>query len=100
MQITLSASGNVSASARPTASESCCSDLLYRLLNLLELHLEGEGATLLEAANLYQREMRHTGPPLSHKKLIGATLLLKGLEYDHVVVLMQTRLTLSICISQ
>lgn len=62
-------------------------DLLYRLLNVLKLHIDGEGATLLEAASLYQREMRHTGRPLSHKKLIGTTLLVKGLEYDHAVVL-------------
>lgn len=62
-------------------------DLLYRLLNVLKLHIDGEGATLSEAANLYQREMRHTGRPLSHRKLIGTTLLVKGLEYDHAVVL-------------
>lgn len=62
-------------------------DLLYRLLNILKLHIDGEGATLSEAANLYQREMRHTGRPLSYRKLIGTTLLVKGLEYDHAVVL-------------
>jgi len=62
-------------------------DLLYRLLNVLKLHIDGEGATLSEAANLYQREMRHTGRPLSHRKLIGTTLLVKGLEYDHAVIL-------------
>lgn len=62
-------------------------DLLYRLLNVLKLNIDGEGETLSEAANLYQREMRHTGRPLSHRKLIGTTLLVKGLEYDHAVVL-------------
>lgn len=62
-------------------------DLLYRLLNLLKIHIDGEGATLSEAANLYQREMRYTGRPISHKKLIGTTLLVKGLEYDHAVIL-------------
>lgn len=62
-------------------------DLLYRFLNVLKMHIEGEGATLSEAANLYQREMRHTGRPISHRKLIGTTLLVKGLEYDHVVIL-------------
>ena len=62
-------------------------DLLYRFLNVLKMHIDGEGATLSEAANLYQREMRHTGRPISHRKLIGTTLLVKGLEYDHAVIL-------------
>ena len=62
-------------------------DLLYRFLNVLKIHVDGEAATLSEAANLYQREMRHTGRPISHGKLIGTTLLVKGLEYDHAVIL-------------
>jgi len=62
-------------------------DLLYRLLNVLRMHIDGEGTTLSEAANMCQREMRHTGRPLSHRKLIGTTLLVKGLEYDHAVIL-------------
>lgn len=62
-------------------------DLLYRFLGVLELHIDGAGATYLEAANLYQREMRHTGRPIMYQKLIGTTLLVKGLEYDHAVIL-------------
>lgn len=62
-------------------------DLLYRFLNVLRIHIDGGGATLTEAANLYQRDMRHTGRPISHRKLIGTTLLVKGLEYDHAVIL-------------
>ncbi len=62
-------------------------DLLHRFLNVLKMHIDGEGATLSEAANLYQCEMRHTGRPISHQKLIGTTLLVKGLEYDHAVIL-------------
>lgn len=62
-------------------------DLLYRFLGVLKLHIDGEAATLLDAANLYQREMRHAGRPIRHKKLIGTTLLVKGLEYDHAVIL-------------
>ena len=45
------------------------------------------GANLTEAANKYQRDMRHTGRPISHRKLIGTTLLVKALEYDHAVIL-------------
>lgn len=62
-------------------------DLLYRFLNVLKIHIDGGGATLTDAANLYQRDMRHTGRPISHRKLIGTTLLVKGLEYDHAVIL-------------
>lgn len=62
-------------------------DLLYRFLSVLKVHIDGEGATLSEAENLYQREMRHMGRPISHRKLIGTTLLVKGLEYDHAVIL-------------
>ena len=62
-------------------------DLLYRFLNVLKIHIDGAGANLTEAANLYQRDMRHTGRPITHRKLIGTTLLVKGLEYDHAVIL-------------
>ncbi|NVM76463.1 DNA helicase-2/ATP-dependent DNA helicase PcrA [Duganella sp. SG902] len=62
-------------------------DLLYRFLNVLKLLIDGEANTLIEAANLYQRDLRHTGRPILHKKLIATTLLVKGLEYDHAVVL-------------
>jgi len=62
-------------------------DLLYRFLTVLKLHVDGQGATLLESANLYQREMRHIGRPIRHQKLIATTLLVKGLEYDHSIIL-------------
>lgn len=62
-------------------------DLLYRFLNVLKMHIDGEGESLSETANIYQREMRHKGRPICHQKLIGTTLLVKGLEYDHAVIL-------------
>lgn len=62
-------------------------DLLYRFLSVLKIHIDGAGVNLREAANKYQRDMRHTGRPISHSKLIGTTLLVKGLEYDHAVIL-------------
>ncbi|WP_312842428.1 UvrD-helicase domain-containing protein [Stutzerimonas nitrititolerans] len=68
-------------------------DLLYRFLHVLKMHIDGEGATLSEAGDNYQREMRHTGRPLNHRKLIGTTLLVKGLEYDHAVILDADTLT-------
>lgn len=68
-------------------TSACRRDLLYRFLNVLKIHIDGGGPTLVDAANLYQREMRRTGRPISHRKLIGTTLLVKGLEYDHAVIL-------------
>lgn len=62
-------------------------DLLYRFLNVLKLHVDGQAATLVEAGIFYQREVRHSGRPISHRKLIGTTLLVKGLEYNHAVIL-------------
>lgn len=62
-------------------------DLLYRFFSVLTIHIDVQAATLVEAGVLYQREMRHSGRPISHRKLIGTTLLVKGLEYDHAVIL-------------
>jgi len=62
-------------------------DLLNRFLNVLKIHIDGETPTLLESANAYQREFRHSGRPIRHTKLLGTTLLVKGLEYDHAVIL-------------
>lgn len=62
-------------------------DLFYRFMNVLRMHIDGEGETLSDSARRYQRDMRHTGRPIRHTKLIGTTLLVKGLEYDHAVIL-------------
>lgn len=58
-----------------------------QLYRFLKIHIDVQAATLVEAGVLYQREMRHSGRPISHRKLIGTTLLVKGLEYDHAVIL-------------
>ncbi|MCP5474948.1 MAG: UvrD-helicase domain-containing protein [Rhodanobacteraceae bacterium] len=62
-------------------------DLLNRMMGVLRTWEERSGITLTEAANLYQREFRYTGRPIRHNKLIGTTLLVKGLEYDHAIIL-------------
>ncbi len=49
-------------------------DLLHRFLNVLKIQIDGEGADLTEAAKKYQRDMRYTGRPISHRKLIATTL--------------------------
>ena len=62
-------------------------DLLNRMMGVLRTWEENPGCTLTEAANLYQREFRYAGRPIRHNKLIGTTLLVKGLEYDHAIIL-------------
>lgn len=62
-------------------------DLLYRMFGVLRAWEENPALSLTEAANLYQREFRYTGRPIRHNKLIGTTLLVKGLEYDHAIIL-------------
>jgi len=42
---------------------------------------------------MYQREFRYKGRPVGHLRQIGTTLLVKGLEYDHAIVLDATTLT-------
>lgn len=62
-------------------------DLLNRLLQILAMHGQNADLTLMEVGKAYQRDMRHLGRPTRHKKLIGTTLLVKGLEFDHAVIL-------------
>lgn len=62
-------------------------DLLNRLMKVLRTHEENEGLSLLESAQRYQRDFRHSGRPIRHNKLIGTTLLVKGLEYHHAIIL-------------
>lgn len=62
-------------------------DLFYRFLNILKLQNDSKEIALSDAAKFYQRDMRHTGRPIRHKKLIATTLLVKGLEYDHAIIL-------------
>jgi len=62
-------------------------DLLNRFLNILKVHIDGGVPTLLESAHIYQMDFRHSGRPIRHTKLIGTTLLVKGLEYDHAIIL-------------
>lgn len=62
-------------------------DLLNRLMHVLRIHEENKSLSLLESANRYQQNFRHSGRPIRHNKLIGTTLLVKGLEYDHAIIL-------------
>ena len=62
-------------------------DLLNRLTSVLSLHQQDRGLSLEETALLFQRSMRNTGRPIRHNKVVATTLLVKGLEFDHVIVL-------------
>ena len=62
-------------------------DLYNRALGILRKHIVHPELSLLEAADKYQVEFRHKGRPIGRRRLIGTTLLIKGLEFDHAIVL-------------
>ena len=62
-------------------------DLFNRALGVLGKHLLHPDYSLTEAAERYHGEFRHKGRPVRRLRLIGTTLLVKGLEFDHAIVL-------------
>jgi hypothetical protein len=62
-------------------------DLFYRALAVLGKNVLHPELSLVEAAEKYQGEFRYNGRPVSRRRLIGTTLLVKGLEFDHAIVL-------------
>ncbi len=62
-------------------------DLFNRALGVLGKHTLHPELSLAQAAERYQSELRFKGRPLGRRKLIGTTLLVKGLEFDHAIVL-------------
>jgi DNA helicase-2/ATP-dependent DNA helicase PcrA len=62
-------------------------DLFYRALGVLDKHVLHPELSLAEAAEKYHGEFRCKGRPIGRRKLIGTTLLVKGLEFDHAIVL-------------
>jgi hypothetical protein len=62
-------------------------DLFNRAMGVLQKHILHPQLTLAEAAERYHGEFRHKGRPVGRRKLIGTTLLVKGLEFDHGIVL-------------
>jgi hypothetical protein len=61
-------------------------DLYNRMLGVLRKHALNPEADLLERAEKYQAEFRYMGR-LAGRRLIGTTLLIKGLEFHHAIVL-------------
>jgi len=68
-------------------------DLFNRAMGVLRKHVLHPHLTLAQAAEEYQTEFRYKGRPVGRKKIIGTTLLVKGLEFDHVIVLDATSLS-------
>ena len=62
-------------------------DLFNRMTGVLTKHLLHPDLTLRDAAEQYHSEFRSRGRPVGHRRLIGTTLLVKGLEFDHAIVL-------------
>jgi hypothetical protein len=62
-------------------------DLFHRVLAIARKHALHPQLTLRQAAEKYHAEFRHKGRPTGRRKLIGTTLLVKGLEFDHAIVL-------------
>jgi len=62
-------------------------DLFYRALGVLGKHVLHPELSLAEAAEQYHGEFRYKGRPVGRRRLIGTTLLVKGLEFDHAIVL-------------
>lgn len=62
-------------------------DLFNRAIGVLRKHVLHPELSLTEATQKYQSEFRFKGRPVGHRKLIGTTLLVKGLEFDHAIVL-------------
>lgn len=62
-------------------------DLFNRAVGILRKHAASPQLTLSEAAEKYQTLFRHRGRPVGRRRLIGTTLLVKGLEFHHAIVL-------------
>ena len=63
------------------------SDLLNRALAVLDKQAQSPELTLVEAAEKFQLAFRHRGRLDGRRRVIGTTLLVKGLEFDHAIVL-------------
>lgn len=62
-------------------------DLFYRALGVFGKHTLHPELSLAEATEKYHGEFRYKGRPVGRRRLISTTLLVKGLEFDHAIVL-------------
>jgi DNA helicase-2/ATP-dependent DNA helicase PcrA len=68
-------------------------DLFNRVMAILRKQAMHPQENLQQVGDRYQREFRFVGRPVGHRRIIGTTLLVKGLEYDHAIVLDATSLS-------
>ena len=68
-------------------------DLFNRMTGVLKKHILHPDLSLLDAAERYHSEFRYKGRPVGRRRLIGTTLLIKGLEFDHAIILDATSLS-------
>lgn len=62
-------------------------DLFNRAIGVMRKQAGHQQLSLAEATEKYHSEFRYKGRPVGRRKLIGTTLLVKGLEFDHGIVL-------------
>jgi len=62
-------------------------DLFYRLKNFFEMYLSQEEQNFSVVFKKYQTIFRRKGRPLKQNKILATPLLIKGLEYDHAILL-------------
>ena len=62
-------------------------DLFNRLIEVLRIHTSSEALNLSEAAHKFQSEFRRRGRIVGSRKVVSTTLLVKGLEFDHGIIL-------------
>jgi hypothetical protein len=67
-------------------------ELLSALQGTLKLVVNGEQSTLEDAAWHVQNKMRHAGRRLAQRS-IGSTLLVKGMQFDHAVIVAPEKLS-------
>jgi UvrD/REP helicase N-terminal domain len=61
-------------------------DLLSRFFGVIKEFQTGSHNDLTSAFHSYRLYFRIYGRPVKHNRIIATTLLLKGLEYDHVII--------------
>jgi DNA helicase-2/ATP-dependent DNA helicase PcrA len=60
-------------------------EMLFAMKSALKMRIAGEATTLADALWHVQNRVRHAGRYVPHRS-VGSTLLVKGLEFEHAVV--------------
>jgi DNA helicase IV len=67
-------------------------EMFFALRSALQRISKNHQEKLLDAVWEVQNRVRHVGRPIG-KRSIGSTLLVKGLEFDHAVIIFTERMT-------